>query len=57
MRTQDGVADDWPISYEDLRPYYEQTDVEFGASGLGGDPAYPAPFEPPYPPLPIGAGA
>ena len=57
VRTQDGVADDWPISYEDLRPYYEQTDREFGASGLGGDPAYPAPFEPPYPPLPIGAGA
>ena len=57
VRTQDGVADDWPISYEDLRPYYEQTDVEFGASGLGGDPAYPPPFEPPYPPLPIGPGA
>jgi choline dehydrogenase-like flavoprotein len=57
VRTQDGIADDWPISYEELRPYYEQTDVEFGASGLGGDPAYPAPFEPPYPPLPIGHGA
>jgi len=54
VRTQDGVADDWPITYEDLRPYYEQTDYEFGASGLGGDPAYPAPFEPPFPPLPIG---
>ncbi|MFZ0386615.1 MAG: GMC family oxidoreductase [Solirubrobacteraceae bacterium] len=54
VHTQDGVADDWPITYEDLRPYYEQTDYEFGASGLDGDPAYPPPFVPPFPPLPIG---
>jgi len=41
VRTLDGVADDWPISFDDLRPYYDQTDVEFGASGLGGDPSFP----------------
>ena len=24
VRTLDGVADDWPLSYDDLRPYYER---------------------------------
>jgi choline dehydrogenase-like flavoprotein len=57
VHSLDGVGDDWPISYRDLEPYYRQTDVEFGASGLGGDPAYPPGFEPPHPPLPIGLGA
>jgi choline dehydrogenase-like flavoprotein len=55
VRTLDGVADDWPITYEDLLPYYERTDVEFGVSGLGGNPAYPPGADPPHPPLPIGA--
>jgi choline dehydrogenase-like flavoprotein len=57
VRTLDGVADDWPISYEDLLPYYERTDLDFGVSGLGGNPAYPPGADPPYPPLPIGAAA
>ena len=58
MRTLDGVADDWPITYEDLRPYYEQTDVEFGVVGPGRRPGLSgAAFEPPLPPLPIGHGA
>ena len=57
VRSLDGVADDWPISYAELQPYYEATDVEFGVSGLAGDPAYPAGAEFPHPPLPIGAGA
>lgn len=54
VRTLDGVADDWPISYEDLLPYYERTDRDFGVSGLGGNPAYPPGEDPPHPPLPIG---
>jgi choline dehydrogenase-like flavoprotein len=57
VRTLDGVADDWPISYWDLKPYYEQTDIEFGVSGMAGDPAYPPGAEFPFPPLPIGPGA
>jgi choline dehydrogenase-like flavoprotein len=32
---------DWPISYEDLAPYYDQNDLDVGISGLPGDPAYP----------------
>ncbi len=57
VRSLDGVADDWPLSYAELQPYYERTDVEFGVSGLGGDPAYPPGADPPLPPLPIGKAA
>jgi choline dehydrogenase-like flavoprotein len=52
-RSVDDVADDWPIGYDDLLPYYERTDHQFGVSGMGGDPAYPPGLEPPLPPLPI----
>lgn len=54
VRSLDGVADDWPLSYHDLLPYYERVDEEMGVSGLGGNPAYPASAAPPLPPLPIG---
>lgn len=52
--TLDGMADDWPITYRDLQPFYEQNDIDFGVSGLGGDPAYPPGNAPPLPPHPIG---
>lgn len=53
-RTAHGVADDWPLSYAELAPHYEETDRQFGVSGLGGNPVYPAGVDPPLPPLPIG---
>lgn len=54
VKTLDGVADDWPFTYEDLEPFYDEMDVEMGTSGLVGDPAYPPGKAPPLPPLPIG---
>lgn len=51
--SHDGVADDWPLSYEDLEPYYVEAERQFRVSGLAGDPAYPAGDGPPNPPLPI----
>jgi choline dehydrogenase-like flavoprotein len=54
VRSQDGVAADWPIDYAELQPYYERTDAQIGVSGLGGNPAYPPGAEPPLPPLPLG---
>lgn len=54
VRTLDGVADDWPFTYEDLRPFYDEVTHHIGASGLDGDPAYPDPHTFPLPPLPIG---
>ncbi len=54
VRTLDGVADDWPISYSELEPYYDMNDREMGVAGLAGDPANPPRPERPTPPLPIG---
>ena len=54
VRTLDGVADDWPLDYEELRPFYERVDLDFGVSGLAGDPAQPPGAAPPLPPLPLG---
>jgi choline dehydrogenase-like flavoprotein len=53
VRTLDGVADDWPIDYWTLEPFYVQNDRMMGISGLPGDPAYPA-KSPPMKPLPLG---
>jgi choline dehydrogenase-like flavoprotein len=52
-RTLDGVADDWPLDYERLAPFYAENARMMGVSGLAGDPAYP-PKEFPLPPLPLG---
>ncbi|WP_190242975.1 FAD-dependent oxidoreductase, partial [Arthrobacter globiformis] len=53
VRTFDGLSDDWPISYEDLLPYFELNDLDFGVSGMGGNPAYPNTAPPPLPAHPI----
>jgi len=53
VQTLDGVADDWPIDYATLEPYYAENDRMMGVAGLAGDPAYPA-KESLMPPLPLG---
>jgi choline dehydrogenase-like flavoprotein len=53
VRTLDGVADDWPLDYERLEPYYAINDRMMGVAGLAGDPAYP-PKQLPLPPVPLG---
>jgi choline dehydrogenase-like flavoprotein len=53
VRTLDGVADDWPIDYARLEPYWAENDRMMGVAGLAGDPAYPA-KEVPLPPVPLG---
>jgi choline dehydrogenase-like flavoprotein len=42
-----GVADDWPINYGDLEPYYEKAEKLLGVAGLNGNP-----FKPPRGPFP-----
>lgn len=44
-RSEDGVADDWPISYADLEPYYSRVEYELGVAGPDGAAANP--FDPP----------
>ena len=52
-RTLDGVADDWPLDYATLDPWYALNERIMGVAGLAGDPAYP-PKEPALPPVPLG---
>ena len=53
VKTLDGVADNWPISYDTLEPFFATNDRMMGVSGLAGDPMYP-PKQPPLPPIPLG---
>jgi choline dehydrogenase-like flavoprotein len=54
VRTLDGVADDWPLNYAQLSPFYDEVDDFIGVSGLEGDPAYPEGYAPKMPPMPLG---
>ena len=42
VRTLDGVADDWPLDYARLEPYYDINARMMGVSGLAGDPGLSA---------------
>lgn len=54
VQTLDGVADDWPIGYDDLKPYHDEVDAFLGVAGVDGDPAYPEGLTYPMPPHPLG---
>jgi choline dehydrogenase-like flavoprotein len=54
VRTLDGVADDWPLTYEDLEPYYVRVERDFGISGVANDTAFPPGEGPPLPAVPLG---
>jgi len=53
VKTLDGIAEDWPFTYEELEPFYDEMEIDMGVSGLAGDPAYPTQKAPPLPPMPI----
>jgi choline dehydrogenase-like flavoprotein len=55
-RSVSGLADDWPISYAEMEPFYDRTDREIGVSGLAGDPMYPPSAELPLPPFNLRPG-
>ena len=54
VKTLDKIADDWPINYEYLEPYYNINDKMIGVSGMIGDPAYPPKVQRQTKPLPLG---
>lgn len=54
VKSLDGVADDWPLDYTTLEPFFAENDRMMGVSGLAGDPAYPSGKAPVMPPLPLG---
>ncbi|MFT7473079.1 MAG: choline dehydrogenase-like flavoprotein, partial [Kiritimatiellia bacterium] len=44
---------DWPITYDELEPYYTKVDWEVGVSGLAGPWDPPRSREYPCPPMPV----
>ena len=48
METRYGVGTDWPVDYEDLRPYYAAAERELGVAGADDNP-YAPPREEPFP--------
>ena len=54
VRTLDSAAVDWPLSYEDLAPYYSQNESIVGVAGLANDPCGPPRDALPVPPAPLG---
>ncbi len=59
MRSEYGVADDWPIGWKELAPYYDRVERLWGVAGLSGNPLqtprgpYPMPPHPFTPPSKI----
>jgi glucose dehydrogenase len=54
LRSVYGVADDWPISYDDLEPYYARAEDALGVAGDADDPWGSARSTPyPLPPFPF----
>lgn len=53
LGTTEGLAQDWPISYAELRPFFEENEAQMAVSGLAGDPMYPD-IEQLLPPVPLG---
>jgi choline dehydrogenase-like flavoprotein len=51
-QTQDGVGADWPITYDELRPYYEQIEAELPVAGE--DWPWGDPHSYPHSPHPVG---
>ena len=54
VKTLDGVAADWPITYGDLEPFYDINDRVMGVAGTVGNPAYPPMSPRQTPPIPLG---
>jgi choline dehydrogenase-like flavoprotein len=54
VRSLDGVADDWPLTYSQLEPFYDVNDRMMGVAGVTGDPAYPPKSLRQTSPIPLG---
>lgn len=54
LRTLYGVGDDWPITYEDLDPFYQEAEERIGVAGVQGPEELDPRSRPyPLPPLPL----
>lgn len=53
LATTESLSEDWPITYRDLRPYFDLNEEMMSVAGLAGDPLYPD-IENLLPPVPLG---
>ena len=53
MRTERGIAADWPIDYEDLAPYYDRVERLLDVAGTARNPFKPARGPYPHPAHPL----
>jgi choline dehydrogenase-like flavoprotein len=53
-KSLDGVGDDWPLTYDELEPFYDLNDRMIGVAGLNGDPSQPPRAPRPNRPTPLG---
>ena len=56
LRSEQGVGEDWPLTYDDLLPYYREVETFVGISGPAAYPWEPA-RRYPLPPVPRNAPA
>lgn len=54
VRSLDGVGADWPMTYDELAPYYTINESVVGVAGLANDPCGPDRDPLPLPPAPLG---
>src|SRR2546421_9135213 len=53
VKSLDGVADDWPIDYATLEPFFDLNDRMMGVAGITGDPGHPPKSPRQTPPIPL----
>ena len=54
LKTMYGVGDDWPFTYDELDPFYQEAEVRMGVAGEQGPVALDPRGKPyPLPPLPV----
>lgn len=55
MKSRFGIAEDWPITYHELEPYYCEAEAELGVAGEDDNPFGPPRSKPyPLPAFPVG---
>ncbi len=52
LQTADGLSPAWPLTYDELEPYYQRAEELFWVHGDNDDTAVPRSQPYPYPPLP-----
>ena len=53
LRHQDGISPAWPISYDELEPYYTKAEQMYHVHGARGEDPTEPPYSAPYPHPPV----